>query len=486
MPFNTLSYLIFLPVVFLVHYFSPDRFRWLVLLVASFVFYSALKTPHLLSALSFVIIITYYTGIFIDRNESPRAKQYLLWGGIVANVLVLVILKYLPFLAQNLDAVLTVVAPGASIPVNKAITTIGVSYFIFQAISYLVDIYLGIERSEKHFGRFALYMSFFPKLLQGPIERCGDLLPQFRERYSFDNEKFRLGMILLAWGMFKKVVIADRLAFIVNPVFDKVHDYSGIPLLVVSYCYSMQIYFDFSGYSDMALGAAYLFNIKLTQNFNSPYMATSIADFWRRWHISFSRWILDYIFKPLQITWRSKGSFGTVMALLITFTISGFWHGATWGYVVWGLLHGVSIAIGVVTSPYKNKLVKWLGLNNLLLFNIWNCFVTFNLVSIAWVFFRANSINDAIYFISSVINVDHSKRSTLSDMLNTMYQGRYTVMILFCLAIMTAIISALKHKNYHLESFGTISRWLIYFGMGYLIVVFGVVSVDPSFMYFRY
>jgi len=391
-------------VVFIIHYVTPDRFRWLVLLVASFCFYAALKSPHLIAVLLFITTITYFTGILIDRSKDSRSKQYLLWGGIIANVLTLIVLKYLPFFTENLNGALTLILPGTAVPVSTTAIAIGVSYFIFQAISYLIDIYLEIEKPERQFGHFALYMSFFPKLLQGPIERGGDLLSQFKVPYVFNYDNVRSGMLLFALGMLKKVVIADRLAMMVNPVFDNVHAYKGFSLLLATYYYSLQIYFDFSGYTDMALGTAMMFNITLTQNFNNPYFATSIADFWRRWHISFSRWILDYIFKPLQMSWRNWGNWGTGLALLITFTISGIWHGASWGFVVWGVLHGMYMAFSIPYKGARKKLLSRFMVNSKSkALKLAEMFIVFNLVSLAWVFFRTKSINDALYVISNCL-----------------------------------------------------------------------------------
>lgn len=406
MPFNTLSYLLFLPVIFLLHYFTPDRFRWLVLLLASFFFYAALKTPHLIAVLLLITTITYFAGIWIHRVTTARTKQYLLWGGVAVNVLTLAILKYLPFITQNLNIVLTMITPGTAIPVGKTIIAIGVSYFIFQAISYLIDIYLEVEKPELHFGRFALYMSFFPKLLQGPIERAGDLLPQLKQPYKFDYDAVRSGIVLFTWGLFKKVVIAERFAIYADQVYNNIPDYTGVSLIIGTYAYAFQIYFDFSAYTDMARGTGRMFGINLTENFNSPYLATSIADFWRRWHISFSRWILDYIFKPLQMSWRNMGQAGTALALIITFLVSGIWHGTSWGFIIWGALHGIYLAASTYYRPYQKRIHRWFGVEKSIWLKYWQIFVTFNLVSFSWIFFRVKNTSDLWIFLKNLINID--------------------------------------------------------------------------------
>jgi D-alanyl-lipoteichoic acid acyltransferase DltB (MBOAT superfamily) len=323
--------------------------------------------------------------------------------GIVANVGVLVWLKYLPFLIENINAVASAYFKVNPFPTISSMISIGVSFYVFQGIAYLVDIYLETGDPEIHFGRFALSMSFFPKLLQGPIERGGLLHPQLQILVRPKWGNVHVGMNLFLFGMFKKVVVADRLATFVDPVYSNVHAFHGIPLVVATYLFALQIYFDFSGYTDMALGIARCFNIQLTQNFNNPYSATSTAEFWRRWHISFSSWILDYIFKPLQMQFRTWPKWGTPLALLITFLISGLWHGANWCFIIWGGLHGLYLSCGVLWKKRQRTIYRRMGIEKHRLLSLWQWAVTFNLVSFAWIFFRANHFNDAIYIARSSI-----------------------------------------------------------------------------------
>ncbi len=336
MNFNSIPYLLFIPIVFLCLYPVADRFRWLVLLAASLYFYATLGHLYLIAALLLVAVVTWGCGLLLARSRSERGKNALFGSGVSANLLVLIGLKYLPFLERNLNALLANCGVHLAVPEGKALVSIGVSYFVFQAISYLIDLDMETEEPERHLGYFTLYLAFFPKLMQGPIERAGDLLPQLRSASGFDQQNFRAGALQFGWGLFKKAVLADRLAFYVNAVYGDVHAYSGLPLLVATYIYAFQLYYDFSGYTDMALGTARMLNIRLTQNFNAPYLARSVADFWRRWHISFSRWILDYLFKPLQMRLRYWKSLGTAVALLVAFLASGIWHGASWCFVIWG------------------------------------------------------------------------------------------------------------------------------------------------------
>lgn len=482
MAFNSFQYFLFLPTVYLVFYFVGDKGRWLVLLLASAIFYAALNVPYLLLMLGLVTIITYVSGIWIELSPTPSRKTCLLWSGIGCNTVILLALKYLPVLTNNLNQFFHLLSWNTNLPVGTTLVTVGLSFYVFQAISYLVDIYLEIEKPEKHFGYFALYLSFFPKLLQGPIERAQDLLPQLRKPYEFNYDDTRSGMLLFTWGLFKKVVVADRLALFVNPVYDNVHAYSGLTLVLATYLYAMQIYFDFSAYTDMALGTARLFNIKLTRNFDSPYKATSIADFWRRWHISFSRWILDYIFKPLQMKLRDRKNVGTAVALLVTFLISGIWHGASWCFVVWGGLHGLYLAASVFYRPLQKKIYKKLRLDKTRIQKAWQIVITFNLVCFAWIFFRANSLADAWYIVTHLF---HGNGHSLSFLLS---QNHNELTITLILIIFMLIIGREQYQDKLIEIIfakPAVIRWCSYYIIIMTILLLWVVS-NQAFIYGRF
>lgn len=490
MPFYSLKYYLFLPAVYLVFYFVGERVRWIVLLAASLLFYAALNVPYLLVVLALVTMTTYGFGIWLDQAESSKSKHALLWGGIVANVLILVVMKYLPFISGNLKALSILLSLDTQIQPLKEFIAIGVSYYVFQALSYLFDIYLEIEKPERHFGYFALYLAFFAKLLQGPIERAGNLIPQLKSKYEFNYDNMRFGMLLFAWGLFKKVVIADRLGLYVDSVYNNVHAFTGLPLLLATYAYAFQIYMDFSGYTDMALGSARLFNINLTQNFNSPYLATSVADFWRRWHITFSRWILDYIFKPLQMQWRYWKNWGTATALLITFLISGIWHGASWRFIIWGVLHGLYMACSVFYKPYQKKLHKALKIEKTKLLKTWQIVVTFNLVSFAWIFFRSNSLIDALYVATNLLNFrgnywEVRKLGVLKFINLNIFVGisKYEILIATTSIIFISCTNQLECKIiYHNNK---LVRWSYYYMLFIVIAVLGYYN-DVSFIYTRF
>ncbi len=395
MSFNSTQYLLFLPVVFLVFQWIDDRYRWLVLLVASYGFYAAFKAPQLPIALALVTAISYVSGVRLGTTGDEGRRKLIFWLGVSGCLLILAIVKYLP---------LALATGGADNPYANLAVSVGISYFTFQGISYLADVSMGIQEPERHLGHLALSLAFFPKLLQGPIERAGDLLPQIKEPYRFDYETVRSGMLLFAWGLFKKVVVADRLALFVNPVYDHVHAYTGLPLVLATYIYAFQLYFDFSGYTDMVLGTARLFNIRLTRNFNSPYLAVSVADFWRRWHISFSRWLLDYLFMPLQMQFRRWRTGGLVLALLLTFLACGLWHGARGTFIIWGALHGVYMAVSAVSGPLRKDFRERWATRIPGILKIVQTAFTFQLVCFAWIFFRANTVGDALYVVTHLFS----------------------------------------------------------------------------------
>jgi alginate O-acetyltransferase complex protein AlgI len=402
MQFDSAIFFLFVVIVFAVYYLVPKLYRWTVLLAASFVFYAALGVPRLIFLLGWVIVVSYFTGRGIRNASGEPAKKRIYGAGVLLNLTALVYCRYLPFLSGNANALFRLLSIPCAIHVPEPLVSIGVSFYVFQSISYLTDVRLEVQEPEIRFTTFALYLSFFPKLLQGPIERAGSLIPQLHQNREFQYESARAALLLFAWGLFKKTVVADRLALFVNPVYDQVHSsgpFEGVSFLWATLFYSLQIYCDFSGYTDMAIGIAGLFNLKLSRNFDRPYLAASTAEFWRKWHISFSSWIFDYIFRPLQMKWRRLKMFGNVLALLVTFLVSGIWHGASWGFVIWGLLHGVYLSGHVLFAPLRKNMNRLLNVQKTRLLKLWQTAATFCLVSLAWIFFRAENPHDAVYIL---------------------------------------------------------------------------------------
>jgi D-alanyl-lipoteichoic acid acyltransferase DltB (MBOAT superfamily) len=399
MSITSLPFILFTTAVVASYNLVSQNGRWVVLLVASYSFYASFGQPLLLATLFSVTLISFLTAQGIAGEGSARVRLRWLWSGIALNLTFLVGFKYFPFFVQQANYLLASSGTGYRFAATDMLVSIGVSYYVFQGISYITDVYLEQVVHERHFGRFALYLSFFPKLLQGPIERGDKLLPQLVRFLPTSPDNLRSGIYLFTWGMFKKVVVADRLAALVDPVYNNVTAHSGLSFIIATYIFAFQLYFDFSGYTDMALGVARCFNVELTQNFNVPYMARSIADFWRRWHISFSTWILDYIFKPLQFYLRRLPHLRTSLALVVTFLASGIWHGSSWCFIIWGLLHGCYLAFATLISKKKQKLYKYLGADKSRIMAVVEVVVTFHLVCLAWVFFRAARVSDALYIL---------------------------------------------------------------------------------------
>lgn len=485
MTFNSFAYFLFLPLVYLAFYFTAHRWRWLLLLIASYGFYASFNAPYLLAVLLGVTTVSYYCGLKIASHNEESARKRWLWLGIFSCVATLAVVKFLPFLGTHASSIFGLYSISST-----AFITIGVSYFTFQAISYLADIYLEITEPEHHFGRFALYMAFFPKLLQGPIERAEHLIPQLEKTYKFDYAEARFGITLIMWGVFQKIVLANMLALYADQVFNHITMYDRFALLLGVYAFALQIFFDFAGYTDVALGTGYLFGIRLTNNFNSPYLAQSVADFWRRWHISFSRWIFDYIFKPMQMEWRNLGRLGTAAALLLTFLVSGIWHGLTLGFVIWGVIHGIYLSVGSFYQPYKKRLHKWLGVETSRWFKYWQIFVTFNLVSFAWIFFRAGGKN-GWELVKKLFRFDNLNITTPDTVTRTydyvdavLSQGKYNAALLVVMLMIIGCMNIYKNKvDMFAKPFWF--RWSIYF-----ILVLGTCLFaqpgDNNFLYFRF
>ena len=475
----------FVPAVLAAYQLMPSRWRWAVLLSASIAFYAALRMPLLLVAWTFVVLTSYFLGRRIsDESNGIRRRAYLC-AGVAAQVVILCSVKYL-------QAILRLMVPRFEIPTGGMdwFSTLGISYYTLQAVSYLVDVYLGTAKPERHFGRFALYLGFFPKLLQGPIERAGDLLPQLRSLGSFNYTNVRSGVLLFCWGLFKKVAVANRLAPFVTAVYYAPQGYSGLSLIAATYMYALQILADFSGYTDMALGVARMFNIRLTENFNSPYLASSIADFWRRWHISFSRWILDYIFKPLQIEWRNAGKVGVVGALLVTFLFSGLWHDVALTFIAWGLLHGMYLASSVLLKPWREAVYRKIGLANHRCRRAFQGIVTFNLVAFAWIFFRARSIVDGWYiathlFVGATTRISYAPAVRGGVMGAILNGGSARDFAMLGAAMAVWFLGSAFSKTVRLQEQPIWFRWSTYYAL-ILALIYLNAHDDVGFVYFQF
>ncbi|OQY44544.1 MAG: membrane-bound O-acyltransferase family protein [Anaerolineaceae bacterium 4572_78] len=400
MLFNSIEFLIFFPIIVILYFSFPYRFRWILLLVASYYFYMVLKVEYV-----FLIIIStminYYAGIQMGKYETRSERKKFLILSLAANLGLLFGFKYFNFFNDSIKVTLDTLHIPYNIPSLKVLLLVGISFYTFKTLSYSIDIYRGKQKPEKHFGIFALYVSFFPQLIAGPIERSNRLLPQLNTNYDFDYQCTTDGLKLMLWGFFKKIVIADRLALYVNLVYAQPQNYSGIPLIIATYFFTIQIYCDFSGYSDIAIGIAQVMGYDTMLNFKQPYFSKSVAEFWRRWHISLSTWFRDYLYIPLGgnrvAKWR------LYINLMIVFVVSGLWHGANWTFAIWGFLHGFYLVLSLATTKLRQKIMGYIGLSQFPTIEKWvQIFTTFHLVVFGWIFFRAESLSHAITVLQNM------------------------------------------------------------------------------------
>ena len=398
MLFNSFAFLIFFPVTAFLYYLLPKKWQVPVLLLASCIFYMAFIPKYIL-ILFFLITLDFFLSQAMQQRVGRDRKIFFV-ASLLANIGLLFVFKYFNFFNTNLAALADFVHWHYSLAPLKIILPLGLSFHIFQNLAYIIEVYRGRCLPEKNYFHYALYVLFFPQLVAGPIERPNNLLPQFKIHYSFDSHVVTQGLERMLWGFFKKLVLADYLAVAVNHVYGATHDYSGWSLLIATFFFAFQIYCDFSGYTDIALGAAQVFGYRLIENFNRPYSARSIADFWKRWHLSLSSWFRDYVYIPLGGNRVSKSRH--YANLFIVFLLSGLWHGANWTFVIWGALHGTYLILETMTARLKQKLLFYSGLAKWpKIIAVLELITTFCLVSLAWVFFRAASLDDAVYIIAN-------------------------------------------------------------------------------------
>jgi D-alanyl-lipoteichoic acid acyltransferase DltB (MBOAT superfamily) len=401
MLFNSIEFLIFFPIVVALYFACPYRYRWALLLAASYYFYAAWKLEYVFLLIASTLI-SYITAMLMVKPEHQAKRTTLLVISLCSNLGILFAFKYFNFFNDSLRAAFNQFNLVYNVPMFQMLLPVGISFYTFQTVGYVIDVYRGKLEPERHLGRFALFAAFFPQLVAGPIGRAPNLLPQFYEKFDFDEARVSSGLRLMLWGMFQKVVIADRLGLYVNAVYNNPSEWAGWPVFLATYFFAFQIYCDFSGYSAIAIGAARVMGFNLMENFRRPYFARSPSEFWGRWHISLSTWFRDYLYIPLGGNRVSIPRW--YLNLMIVFLVSGLWHGAAWTFVVWGGLHGLYVVGDVATKSLRGKLAQRLGLDRRPITQaVLSRFITFNLVCLAWVFFRANSMADAFLLLNNLM-----------------------------------------------------------------------------------
>lgn len=403
MLFNSLHFLVFFPVATLVYFFLPHRYRWAWLLVASTYFYAAFIPAYALILFA-LILVDYTLGLVISKSQGKRRMVYLIVS-LVANLGMLFFFKYANFFQENVAALATFVGWNYSPKFLSILLPIGLSFHTFQSMAYVIEVYRGHIQPEKHLGIYAVYVMFFPQLVAGPIERPQHMLPQFHEVHRPSRTDIVAGLRQMLWGFFKKIVVADNLARLVDQVYNYPTQFAGIPLVLATVGFAIQLYADFSGYSDIAIGSARVLGFRLMTNFDRPYVSRSIAEFWRRWHISLSSWFRDYIYIPLGGNRVTQPRW--VANIMSVFLLSGLWHGADWTYIVWGGLNGVYLVIATFTSTIRERIhetVRSWGRNFRKLLGATQVMITFCLAAFAFLFFRANSLADAWYIATHLFS----------------------------------------------------------------------------------
>jgi alginate O-acetyltransferase complex protein AlgI len=477
MLFNSIEFLLFFPIVSILYYILPHKYRWLHLLIASCVFYMFFIPVYIL-ILFFTIIIDYFAGILLEETRDAKRKKIFLICSLVANIGVLAVFKYFNFFIDNVNTLIEGLNISTNaLPYLKIILPIGLSFHTFQAMSYTIEVYKGNQKAERHFGYYALYVMFYPQLVAGPIERPQNILHQLHEPKAFNPELVVSGMRLMLWGFFKKCVIADKVAMLADPVFFKPELFHGFPMVLAALCFSIQIYCDFSGYSDIARGSARTMGIHLMLNFNVPYISKSIDEFWKRWHISLSTWFRDYLYIPLGGNRVSE--YRRYFNVFVVFLLSGLWHGANWTFIIWGAMHGTFIMLALWRDKIFPNLkapsfIQWLS--------------TFALVVIAWVFFRADNTSEALYILKNSISGIFHPLEYLMKGWGYIKFWKFTgidMLVVFVAIFLLFYVEMKPDKQGWLKRQPALVRWNIYFWMTFCIIVFGIFD-SRQFIYFQF
>ncbi|MEP7108475.1 MAG: MBOAT family O-acyltransferase [Ferruginibacter sp.] len=476
MLFNSFHFLYFFIIVTTVYFISPYRQRWKLLLLSSCYFYMVF-VPVFILILGFTIVVDYFAGIFIENSKGTRRKLFLVYS-LVANIGILCFFKYYNFINTNFSFILHGFGLSNPIPYLSILLPIGLSFHTFQAMSYTIEVYRGNQKTERHFGIYALYVMFYPQLVAGPIERPQNLLHQFREKFQFDSNRVYEGLKIMIWGLFKKLVIADRLGIYVNAAYNNVEQQNGMTLMLATIFFSFQVYCDFSGYSEIAIGAAKVMGFDLMTNFKRPIFAKSTGEFWKRWHISLSTWFKDYLYFPLGGSRVSV--FRIYINLMVVFLISGLWHGANWTYIIWGGINGFYLVFAMMTKKYADKFNAFTRINKfprlLIFFQIG---ITFLLITFSRVFFRAKSVEDAFIVIKKMATFKGSVFNAGSAlMLYSFFAISFLLMVESKKEFYTGSFSLSHHNNFWVRN-------SYYSFLVILIILLGVFD-GGQFIYFQF
>ena len=486
MLFNSIEFAIFFPIVTIAYFLLPYRARWAWLLAASCLFYMFF-IPQYIVILLVTILIDYWAAIGIENSPDPVRKKRYLVVSVISTCLVLAVFKYFNFFNANLKAVSELLGLHYPVPFLELILPIGLSFHTFQSLSYVVEVYRGEQKAERHFGIYSLYVMFYPQLVAGPIERPQNLLHQFWERHDFDYKLAAQGLRMMAWGLAKKVLLADRLSPIVDRVYSAPHEWSGPAVLAATFLFAIQIYCDFSGYSDIARGSARVMGFHLMRNFQAPYLSESVQEFWRRWHMSLSTWFKDYVYVPMGGSRVPRPRW--IFNIMATFTLSGLWHGANWTYILWGALNGAYLVVesllpkprrepgSAKPAPTARPFWSWLP----------RALFTFALICVTWVFFRAGTLADALSMLwksTLGLRVNAATIAQAKGIFSSRSEAGLVILGVACLFLLDWF-----HQRHDLESrwcrLPWTVRWLGYVAYVLCLALLGK-FVNANFIYFQF
>ena len=496
MLFNSLNYLVFFPVVVLLYFAIPEKFlklRNLWLLVASYYFYMNWNAAYALLLFGSTFI-TYLAGLCIDasgqKGKTALAK-WILGGSFVLNLGILFFYKYANFFVENCNRLLGIAGREEQLPLLDVLLPVGISFYIFQALGYTMDVYRGKTKATKNLFLYMLFVSFFPQLVAGPIERSGNLLKPFEEKHSFDVDRIREGLLLMLWGLFMKIVIADNVAVYINAVYENYMAYTGVEIILATVLFAFQIYCDFGGYSYLAIGSAKVLGFTLMENFRAPYQAVSVRDFWSRWHISLTGWFRDYLYIPLG--GNRKGKVRKYLNIFIVFFASGMWHGAAWSYIIWGVLNGIYLILEDATKGLREKVKEKCHINPAGFSYRLGCgLITFALVDFTWLFFRAGSVGVAFDMIRQTIESLQFEQIfglAVNRMGFTMQQLTALIVAFLLLAVVDILKNCYGDVCRMVMAQGLWFRWLVYLGLLFMIMMYGAYGMDytqTEFIYFQF
>lgn len=496
MQFTSFEFAVFFPIVVLCFYMIPKKARTFWLLLASYYFYMGWNPKYALLIFASTII-TYVCAKIIDsfEKEQKLQRRLVLLVGLVSNLSVLVFFKYFYFLHETIEKLMAMFGITVGESRLNIILPVGISFYTFQALGYMIDVYRGDMKAEKNFINYALFVSFFPQLVAGPIERSKNLLEQIKkiaDRPSWSFEKITRGLLLMLWGYFMKMVIADRAAILVDQVFGAFYLLEGVALLFGSVLFLVQLYCDFASYSAIAIGAANVLGIQLMQNFAAPFFSKSIGEFWRRWHISFSSWLRDYIYIPLGGSHCSKVRY--YLNIMITFLVSGLWHGASWHFVFWGAIQGGMIVVGDFLRPIRQKLKDLLQIRAETAGNqMIQVFVTFDLSVVSFIFFRAESVRDGMYYLERMITRFDIWSLTAGNIYHMGLDEKEMGVLFGSIIILILVDWLYEKKRMHFDAVvkrqGLVMQYFISIALLVLILVFGIYGQGydaTQFIYFQF